>query len=116
MKSALLTLVLLSRAPMVQATRVFARTNGSIAACVSEDMEARAMLQNKLAGICLDMCKEVGAYPEGCTCPGYTDPTDKTPGVVTWEELLKYMGDLASWGKETHKANTAMSALQHKVR
>merc|ERR1719219_2903396 len=78
-------------------------------------MAARAMMQNQLAGICESMCKDVGSYPK-CECPGYTDTTDKTPGLLTWDELLKYMSDLVSWGKETHKANTAMSALQHKAR
>merc|ERR1719384_1013956 len=61
------------------------------------------------------MCKDVGSFPK-CECPGYTDTTDKTPGLLTWEELLTYMGDLVAWGKETHKANVAMSALQHKAR
>eukprot|EP00413_Alexandrium_margalefii_P049394 CAMPEP_0204610042 /NCGR_PEP_ID=MMETSP0661-20131031/61291_1 /ASSEMBLY_ACC=CAM_ASM_000606 /TAXON_ID=109239 /ORGANISM="Alexandrium margalefi, Strain AMGDE01CS-322" /LENGTH=66 /DNA_ID=CAMNT_0051621831 /DNA_START=56 /DNA_END=252 /DNA_ORIENTATION=+ len=40
-------------------------------ACNAEDLAARARLQNKFAGICIDMCKEVGAYPEHCTCPNY---------------------------------------------
>ena len=84
-------------------------------ACIAEDMAARAMMQNQLAGICESMCKDVGSYPK-CECPGYTDTTDKTPGLLTWDELLTYMSDLVSWGKETHKANTAMSALQHKAR
>merc|ERR1719487_2290026 len=35
-------------------------------ACLSEDLKVRAALQNKLAGVCVDMCKEVGAYPK-CT-------------------------------------------------
>jgi len=61
------------------------------------------------------MCKDVGSYPK-CECPGYTDTTDKTPGLLTWDELLKYMKDLVSWGKETVKSNTALSALQHKAR
>merc|ERR1719219_3322412 len=73
------------------------------------------MMQNQLAGICEGMCKDVGSYPK-CECPNYTDTTDSTPGLMTWEELLKYMSDLVSWGKETVKANTAMSALQHKAR
>ena len=30
-------------------------------ACASEDLKHRAQLQNKLAGLCEDMCKEVGA-------------------------------------------------------
>ena len=73
------------------------------------------MVQNQLAGICEGMCKDVGSYPK-CECPGYTDTTDSTPGLMTWDELLKHMSDLVSWGKETAKANKAMSALQHKAR
>ena len=73
------------------------------------------MMQNQLAGICEGMCKDIGSYPK-CECPGYTDTTDPTPGTMTWDELLKFMGDLVLWGKETAKKNTAMSALQHKVR
>merc|ERR550532_614486 len=57
------------------------------------------------------MCKDIGSYPK-CDCPGYTDPTDPTPGLLTWEELLTHMADLKVWGQETHKANVAMSALQ----
>merc|ERR1719309_1477833 len=55
-------------------------------ACVSEDLAARSMMQNQLAGICENMCKDVGSYPK-CECPNYVDKTD-----------------------------TALSALQHKAR
>eukprot|EP00413_Alexandrium_margalefii_P048517 CAMPEP_0204610040 /NCGR_PEP_ID=MMETSP0661-20131031/61290_1 /ASSEMBLY_ACC=CAM_ASM_000606 /TAXON_ID=109239 /ORGANISM="Alexandrium margalefi, Strain AMGDE01CS-322" /LENGTH=65 /DNA_ID=CAMNT_0051621829 /DNA_START=53 /DNA_END=246 /DNA_ORIENTATION=+ len=51
----------------ISARRADVRTS----ACTSEDLAARARLQNKFAGICIDMCKEVGAYPEHCTCPNY---------------------------------------------
>merc|ERR1719151_62251 len=83
------------------------------AACAAEDLAVRALLQNKLADICVDMCKEVGSYPDKCTCPEYTDTTDKTPGVTTWEELLKFMGDLESWGHESLKGwKKDMAAIQ----
>ena len=49
------------------------------------------------------MCKELGAYPEGCTCPGYTDTTDKTPGEMTWDELLTHMDDVSSNGHAATK-------------
>jgi len=83
-------------------------------ACAAEDLAARAMMQNQLAGICETMCKDVGSYPK-CECPGYVDTTDSTPGMMTWDELLTFMGDLVAWGKETAKANTALSALQQKA-
>merc|ERR1719409_1916275 len=53
-------------------------------------------LQNKLAGVCVDMCKEVGAFPK-CTCPNFVQP-DATPGVMTWPELLEHMDNLSEWG------------------
>merc|ERR1740120_177559 len=71
------------------------------AACVSEDIKNRAQLQNKLAGICESMCKEVEAYPK-CNCPDFVPP-DATPGVMTWDELLAYMDQLADWGRDSIK-------------
>jgi len=65
-------------------------------ACVSEDLKRRAAAQNKLAGVCVDMCKEVGAFPK-CTCPNFVAP-DATPGVMTWDELLEHMDNLSEWG------------------
>merc|ERR1719231_597188 len=55
-------------------------------ACMQEDVAHRTEVQNKLAGVCVDMCKEVGAFPK-CTCPDFVAP-DSTPGVMTWPELL----------------------------
>merc|ERR1719420_788543 len=82
-------------------------------ACAAEDLKRRMQLQNRLAGDCEEMCKEVGAYPKGCTCPDFVQP-DSTPGVMTWEELLTHMDNLVAWGKETLKGWTsqAASALQ----
>merc|ERR1719281_1223601 len=71
-------------------------------ACSAEDLKNRAQLQNKLAGVCEDMCKEVGAYPK-CTCPGFVKP-DSTPGVMTWPELLEHMDNLSEWGHSELKA------------
>merc|ERR1719437_281959 len=82
-------------------------------ACTAEDMRHRALVQNKLAGICVEMCKEVGAYPEGCTCPNYTDTTDKTPNVVTWDELLGYIEKVETYGHEKNMEWTKKySAIQ----
>merc|ERR1719310_1204644 len=71
-------------------------------ACAAEDLKHRAQFQNKLAGICEDMCKEVGAYPKCAQCPDFVAP-DSTPGVMTWEELLVHMDNLVEWGQETIK-------------
>merc|ERR1719222_1230483 len=72
--------------------------------CESEDLAIRAQLQNKLADVCTDMCKEMGQYPEKCTCPGYVDTTDKTPNVVTWPELLDYMDTVGDKGAAAIKS------------
>merc|ERR1719191_1889535 len=79
--------------------------------CVQEDLKHRAALQNKLAGVCVDMCKEVGAFPK-CTCPDFVPP-DSTPGVMTWPELLEHMDNLSEWGHGELKAwSQQASALQ----
>merc|ERR1719472_194043 len=83
-------------------------------ACAGEDLRRRAQFQNKLAGVCEDMCKEVGAYPK-CTCPGFVAP-DPTPGVMTWDELLEHMDNLVYWGQDSIKAwHKQASALQVKT-
>merc|ERR1719159_2399888 len=80
--------------------------------CMATDMQHRVAMQNKLAGICEDMCKEVGAYPQCAQCPGFVAP-DATPGVMTWEELLAHMDNLVEWGQETIKGwKKTASALQ----
>merc|ERR1740138_1185752 len=80
-------------------------------ACMSEDLQHRIQLQNKLAGFCEDMCKEVGAFPK-CKCPKFAAP-DSTPGVMTWPELLEHMDNLGEWGSGMLKAwRSQASALQ----
>merc|ERR1719395_317287 len=80
-------------------------------ACTAEDLKHRVAVQNKLAGVCVDMCKEVGAYPK-CTCPDFVAP-DSTPGVMTWPELLEHMDNLSEWGHGQIKSWTSQaSALQ----
>jgi len=71
-------------------------------ACLAEDLKHRAQVQNKLAGVCVDMCKEIGAFPK-CTCPDFVAP-DSTPGVMTWPELLEHMDNLSEWGHGELKA------------
>merc|ERR1719482_1808873 len=75
---------------------------GSEASCSAEDLKHRIALQNKLAGVCVDMCKELHAYPQ-CTCPDFVQP-DSTPGVMTWPELLEHMDNLSEWGHGELKA------------
>merc|ERR1719162_1793004 len=80
--------------------------------CAAQDLKRRAQVQNKLAGVCEDMCKEVGAYPKCAQCPGFVAP-DSTPGVMTWDELLEHMDNLSEWGHGEIKAWTKQaSALQ----
>merc|ERR1719414_2218245 len=70
--------------------------------CIAMDAKHRVQLQNKLAGVCEDMCKEVGAYPKCSQCPDFVEP-DSTPGVMTWDELLEHMDNLVAWGQDTLK-------------
>merc|ERR1719282_2020702 len=85
---------------------------GAEEACTSEDLRRRAQLQNKLAGVCEDMCKEVGAYPKCSGCPNFVAP-DATPGVMTWDELLEHMDNLVDWGAGQLKGwRKQASALQ----
>merc|ERR1719484_507700 len=95
--------------------------------CQQQQVHHRAMVQNKLAGICEEMCKEVGAYPQ-CTCPGFTAP-DATPGVMTWDELLEHMDNLVEWGEgeikgwqaqaakflQTHEGSCLSNDLKHRA-
>merc|ERR1712139_725444 len=91
--------------------RLLSKSNTVNNACLEEDLKHRVQLQNKLAGVCVDMCKEVGAYPK-CTCPDFVQP-DSTPGVMTWPELLEHMDNLSEWGHGEIKAwRQQASALQ----
>merc|ERR1719453_2359960 len=84
-------------------------------ACAAEDLQHRAQVQNKLAGACEDMCKEVGAYPKCSNCPDFVQP-DSTPGVMTWDELLEHMDNLSYWGHDMIKGwKKQASALQKAV-
>jgi len=81
-------------------------------ACEAMDLKHRGQVQSKLAGMCEDMCKEVGAYPNCAQCAGFVPP-DPTPGVMTWEELLEHMDNLVDWGHDQLKAWAKQaSALQ----
>merc|ERR1719343_937834 len=78
---------------------------GEEKACIAQEQKRRAQIQNKLAGDCVNMCKEVGAFPK-CTCPDFVPP-DATPGVMTWDELLEHMDNLSEWGHGELKSWTA---------
>merc|ERR1711963_1157142 len=85
-------------------------------ACAEADLQHRVQVQNKLAGMCEDMCKEVGAYPKCGDCPEFVEP-DATPGVMTWAELLEHMDNLVAWGQgelKSWRKTAAGSALQLK--
>jgi len=87
-----------------------ARLMATNKACVASDLKHRMDLQNKLAGVCVDMCKEVGAFPK-CTCPNFVAP-DSTPGVMTWPELLEHMDNLSEWGHGQLKQWSSTAAIQ----
>merc|ERR550537_690814 len=71
---------------------------GEEKACQASDLQHRVVLQNRLAGLCEEMCKEVGSYPSCPGCPNFVPP-DPTPGVMTWDELLTHMDNLSEWGR-----------------
>jgi len=84
--------------------------------CVAADMHNRMQFQNKLAAVCEDMCKEVGAYPKCSQCPDFVAP-DSTPNVMTWPELNEHMDNLVAWGQESIKGwKKQASALQKSKR
>ena len=80
------------------ASAVIHNIRGGEAACMKEDVARRVQLQNKLAGACEEMCKEVGAYPHCTGCPNFVAP-DATPGVMTWDELLERLDGLKDAGR-----------------
>merc|ERR1719487_233528 len=87
-------------------------SKGEEKACEAADLKHRMALQNKLAGLCEEMCKEVGAYPDCAGCAGFIPP-DPTPGVMTWDELLEHMDNLVDWGADQLKGwRKQASALQ----
>jgi len=49
-----------------------------------------AQMQDKLASICEDICKDVGANPKYWICPNSVKP-DLLPGVMIWDALLEQM-------------------------
>merc|ERR1719450_1945566 len=99
--------------PAVSAFR-HVNVKGEDKACAATDLKNRAALQSKLADMCEDMCKEVGAYPNCAQCAGFVPP-DPTPGVMTWEELLEHMDNLVDWGHDQLKSwRKQASALQMK--
>merc|ERR1719399_2145401 len=108
MKAFILAAALLAT-PALSALHVKGAEEQQQQACVAEDLQRRMQLQNKLAGACEDMCKEVGAYPKCSQCPDFVQP-DSTPGVMTWEELLEHMDNLSDWGHDMLKAWTKQAA------
>merc|ERR1712228_27141 len=81
-------------------------------ACAAADMNNRMQVQAKLKGVCEEMCKEVGSYPNCAQCKGFVPP-DSTPGVMTWVELLEHMDNLVYWGQDQLKSwSKQASALQ----
>merc|ERR1719270_951955 len=100
------------QASAVQVSMAVINVSNGEQACIAEDLQHRMQVQNKLAAICEDMCKEVGAFPKCSQCPKFVAP-DSTPGVMTWEELLVHMDNLVAWGQDSLKSwRKEASALQ----
>merc|ERR1719478_1577657 len=64
-------------------------------------LQSLSKARASMNGACEDMCKTVKVYPK-CTCPGF-EPPDATPGVMTWDELYAYFGQLKESGREMLK-------------
>eukprot|EP00427_Karlodinium_veneficum_P007836 CAMPEP_0169096972 /NCGR_PEP_ID=MMETSP1015-20121227/19277_1 /TAXON_ID=342587 /ORGANISM="Karlodinium micrum, Strain CCMP2283" /LENGTH=202 /DNA_ID=CAMNT_0009157759 /DNA_START=47 /DNA_END=655 /DNA_ORIENTATION=+ len=109
MQMSIIALILLSSGTFASA-RLLGKVSNQ--ACMVEDLKHRAQIQNKLAGVCEAMCKEVGAYPK-CTCPDFVPP-DSTPNVMTWPELLEHMDNLSEWGHGELKAWTKRASQLQK--
>ena len=95
------TIFLFSLACTTQAVLTI-KTSHREESCETADLTHRVQFQNKLAGVCEEMCKEVGAYPKCAQCPAFVAP-DSTPGVMTWDELLEHMDNLVAWGGDQIK-------------
>merc|ERR1719282_1676122 len=104
-----------AKAAMIQKPKVMAAVsvkavmNLDAKACAAASLKQRAAFQNKVAGACIDMCKEVGAFPKCTGCPNYVaqEPDD---GVMSWDELLEHMDNLSSWGRSSIKSWEAQAA------
>jgi len=73
-------------------------------ACQATESMRKALFQQKLAGICVDMCKEIGRFPECRECKGY-EPPKKEPGPdMPWDDLLDHMDNLSKWGHSQLKS------------
>merc|ERR1740121_3504025 len=94
------------------ASAKFMSSQGS-ESCLQEDVKIRVQLQNKLAGVCVDMCKEIGAFPK-CTCPDFVAPDSNwATGLRDWPALLDHMDKLSEWGHgELKKWTKTASELQ----
>lgn len=60
--------------------------------CPPSDLESRVQVG-------VEMSEDLGVYPTGCSCPDYVDKADKTLGILTWDELLAYMGEVSRKGR-----------------
>ncbi len=61
------------------------------------DMQRRIQVQNKLAGVCEAVPKELGARPKCSPCPKPGAP-DSSPGVTTSDALVHPMPNLLHCG------------------
>merc|ERR1719321_123544 len=80
-------------------------------ACLAEDVAHRTQVQNKLAGVCVDMCKEVGAFPK-CTCPDFvarlnTRRHDMARASRTHGQLVR----VGSWRAEIFDRGRSLSGV-----
>lgn len=85
--------------------------------CAADDLKHRISLQNKLAGVCLEMSKEMKAYPHCAQCP--ESARTGSSGVMTWDALLTHMDSVSAWGNDkldAWKKPTHPAAMQTAVK
>ncbi|CAE6911400.1 unnamed protein product [Symbiodinium sp. CCMP2592] len=80
-------------------------------ACMQQDQWHRVLLRSRLKGVCMEMCKTVGLYPNCPQCgSGSASAAAGHPGDVaipgpsteasTWDSILFHMEQMGQWGRD----------------
>lgn len=94
-------------AVLARAEQRLVRYNADLAveSCIQQDLWHRTQLQSQLKGLCFEMCKVVGLYPNCPQCEGTSahGPGEFSPGSPVegsnWDALLFHMDQMSQWGR-----------------
>ncbi|CAJ1415794.1 unnamed protein product, partial [Effrenium voratum] len=97
-------------AVLAQAERRIVRHNVDLVAeaCLQQDLWHRTQLQSELKGVCFEMCKTVGLYPNCPQCeggaaaagpPGQLPPPTASGDASSWDALLFHMDQMSQWAR-----------------